>query len=739
MQRTIGIVVAIAAACGGAPGQDRPAPAGAAAAERELASLRAFAQLYGVVRWFHPSDEAAAIDWDRYAVAGVREVRAARDPAALQRALAAWVAPVGPSVQVAGPGQALAAHAADPAAPQVAWQHLGPGFDGGGSGAYQSRRTHRTGIAIEGGRMAALVQRIDAAALRGQRVRLHVQLRAGARSRVQGWLRVDRAGGMGHFDDMADRPVTAERWTRVTLEGPVADDATVVVIGGLVKGGEGWFDGFTLEAGDGRGAWRPVAVANPELDDGTTGWTTTAFSHGFELAASAGARDGGPAAKLTVKRVELTEDLFPERPAPGEVMDVELGGGLRARVPLSLASPGDHTVPAGDLAAARARTDAIAELSAGDADVRLADVIVAWSMLAHFYPYHDVIGRPWPLALDRALAEALAARTPAQHGGTLRHLIAALDDGHGRVNTAERRADLPLRLGLVEGRVAVLASSAPELERGDVLVEIDGVAAAAALDAARARTSGSPQWRTHVALRDLGEGAPESTARVVVERAGQRRTVAIARGTDAPALFTYPPVGEVRPGVWLIDLSRAEMKEIDERMATLAAARGVVFDLRGYPKGTHGILNHLVPAPEEARWMHLAHVIRPNLPGAAPPQWTSVGWGLQPEAPRLAGKVVFLTGPGAISYAESVMGYVEALKLPIVGAATAGTNGNVRVVALPSGAEVVFTGMKVTRHDGSRSHLEGIRPTVPVEPTLAGVRAGRDEVLERALALIAGS
>ena len=46
-------------------------------------------------------------------------------------------------------------------------------------------------------------------------------------------------------------------------------------------------------------------------------------------------------------------------------------------------------------------------------------------------------------------------------------------------------------------------------------------------------------------------------------------------------------------------------------------------------------------------------------------------------------QVVFLTDGGAISYAESVMGYVEALGLDIVGGPTAGTNGNVRRVNLP--------------------------------------------------------
>jgi hypothetical protein len=72
----------------------------------------------------------------------------------------------------------------------------------------------------------------------------------------------------------------------------------------------------------------------------------------------------------------------------------------------------------------------------------------------------------------------------------------------------------------------------------------------------------------------------------------------------------------------------------------------------------------------------------------------------------------------------------------VVGAATAGTNGNIRQVGLPSSAGIVFTGMKVTRHDGARSHLEGIRPTVPAARTIAGVTAGKDEVLERALSLV---
>ncbi|HLH05897.1 MAG TPA: hypothetical protein VKW78_01530 [Terriglobales bacterium] len=46
---------------------------------------------------------------------------------------------------------------------------------------------------------------------------------------------------------------------------------------------------------------------------------------------------------------------------------------------------------------------------------------------------------------------------------------------------------------------------------------------------------------------------------------------------------------------------------------------------------------------------------------------------------------------------------------------------------------MTWTGMKVLKQDGSLHHGVGIRPTIPVSPTRAGIAAGKDEVLERAL------
>ena len=79
--------------------------------------------------------------------------------------------------------------------------------------------------------------------------------------------------------------------------------------------------------------------------------------------------------------------------------------------------------------------------------------------------------------------------------------------------------------------------------------------------------------------------------------------------------------------------------------------------------------------------MHVAKIIGPFGQSAG---WQSFGWNLKPNTPRLAGKIVFLTDGRAISYAESVMGYVADRKLgTIVGSTTAGTNGNIATFPVP--------------------------------------------------------
>ena len=73
----------------------------------------------------------------------------------------------------------------------------------------------------------------------------------------------------------------------------------------------------------------------------------------------------------------------------------------------------------------------------------------------------------------------------------------------------------------------------------------------------------------------------------------------------------------------------------------------------------------------------------------------------------------------------------------VIGSQTNGADGNVSFVQLPGGSRTSFSGMGVYYPDGGQTQRIGVRIDEIVEPTIEGVKAGRDEVLERAIEIIA--
>jgi hypothetical protein len=109
---------------------------------------------------------------------------------------------------------------------------------------------------------------------------------------------------------------------------------------------------------------------------------------------------------------------------------------------------------------------------------------------------------------------------------------------------------------------------------------------------------------------------------------------------------------------------------------------------------------------------------------------------LAPEAPHYAGKVVVLVDEVSQSQAEYTSMAFRAARAVVVGSTTAGADGNVSQLALPGGHRTMISGIGVFYPDKSPTQRIGIVPDVEVTPTVAGIRAGRDEVLEAALRVI---
>ena len=726
--------------------------------EQAVNNLRAFAKLLGYVRYFHPSDEAAQIDWEKFAIYGAERVKKAGSSKELKAVLEELFLPIAPMAQIYLNGEAPRDFSAslpkDTAGLKVvAWQHRGVGF-GSANSPYLSIRVNKENVLRTSMMVGTISQGVDAAPWRGREIRLRASFRVdGKESQRRGylWLRVDRPNNRrGFFETLRNHPVRSDQWQKCEIDGTVDGDALFIAFGGVMENGERMaVDDFELLAKDKKGRWKPVSIQNHgfeegELEKAPVGWT--ALSRGYLCRISSqNPAQGKQCLVIEPPTVKLTDKLFEKIPAIGETIHKKLTNGLACSIPLALYGNDKETLGKNEQYPLEKWTKALAkkkieDWSARNESVRLADVIIAWNVFEHFYPYFDVVGVDWDKELTLSLEKALKDKTEKDFFDALRLMVAHLRDGHGNVDSANlpAQAGLPVAVEWVENEVVVTATrDRAHLKRGDIIVAVDGVRAEQALINAEELISGSPQWKRVEALSLFGSGDEGTTAELGIKRGGKILAVDVRRNSRQPANEPKgPPIYNFPEGIIYVDLERAAWDVINLRLKDLAAAKGIVFDLRGYPRGNHEILCYLLKARDRSgAWMQIPQWIYPDRENIA--GYEKSGWLLESREPKIKGKVVFITDGRAISYAESVLSFVEHYKLgEIVGQPTAGTNGNVNSFSLPGDFRIDWTGMKVVKHDGSQHHLLGIRPTVPMKRTIQGILEGRDELLEKALEVI---
>jgi C-terminal processing protease CtpA/Prc len=282
-----------------------------------------------------------------------------------------------------------------------------------------------------------------------------------------------------------------------------------------------------------------------------------------------------------------------------------------------------------------------------------------------------------------------------------------------------------------------------DLAPGDALLAIDGVPVTKAVEECLRQISvPSAQGAKRLSAQRVLAGKPDSAVRLEIDpfaTPGKRREISAPR--DTPVFQAPRPKRdrerELAPGIFYLDLEQWTATEFAAAWPKLEKARGLVFEFRNYPNkiDINDFFGHFAATALESPQWHIPAVRRPDRD-----QLTFIhapGWKLPPRTPLIACPKVFLIDASCISYAESCLGIIEHYKLgALVGGPTIGTNGNVNTIRLPGGYAMSFTGMKVLKNDGTQHHGVGIRPTVPVELTRKGLAEGRDEVIERGLAVV---
>jgi len=188
------------------------------------------------------------------------------------------------------------------------------------------------------------------------------------------------------------------------------------------------------------------------------------------------------------------------------------------------------------------------------------------------------------------------------------------------------------------------------------------------------------------------------------------------------------------PEVGYIDMARIKAAKVPAIMQAFAHAKGIVVDQRTYPSAF--VMTYL-PGFLLSQPVTFAKITErdPTCPGRF--LWQAPDT-IKPQSPTpYTGRVVVLVNEKSRSAAEyTAMGLQATPHCTLLGSQTAGADGNTTPITLPGGLKTLMTGIGIYYPNGRETQRVGLAIDVPVRPTVAGLRAGRDELLDRAIELI---
>ena len=394
------------------------------------------------------------------------------------------------------------------------------------------------------------------------------------------------------------------------------------------------------------------------------------------------------------------------------------------------------------------------KLKLPDAGFQLLALYRFWNVIQYWSPYRDVIGEDWNSVLIQFIPRIALAESADAYQRELLAFVAKAHDGHANlwgslaVRPPVGKCLLPAQVRFVESLPVIggLSPAAPNdlpLQVGDVITELDGTPVGELIE----------NWRPYYAtsndaalMRDIGHYMVRGDCGdAIIGIRRQNRDFKVTVKRVAASINDYDPGKHDLPGpafrllseqVGYLKLSAVEEAECTHYVEQAAGTRGLIIDIRNYPSEfvVFALGSHLVD--KETEFVRFTEGDLAN-PGAF--HWTKP-LSLSPEKPLYPEKIVILVDECSMSQAEyTAMALRSAVGAIVIGSVTSGADGNVSPFLLPGDLHTMISGIGVFYPDKTPTQRVGIKPNIDVTPTLAGIRAGRDEVLEEALRQILGS
>lgn len=393
--------------------------------------------------------------------------------------------------------------------------------------------------------------------------------------------------------------------------------------------------------------------------------------------------------------------------------------------------------------------------SADDVGMRLLGTFRFWNAYEYFSPNVDITRMDWDQALRNAIDDMLAAGDQMAYERALGRLTAQTGDNHVMLETNGGRflrfyGDyfLPVSFISIDGEVVVesVGIGCTTLQPGDVLLTVDGMAMADRIaELSEYFPVPEPDKFVNALFYPLLSVEGE-TSRITLRRDGQERTVEVTNSRSYDGGVEFTESGLIAGGrIGYIAPATLKEGDLEELMVTFADTDGLVVDLRQYPGYPFALdlSEYLIPEPTLYAILELPNMADPGRFWQMG-QYGGAGYLAQmgiaddrENVPLYTGQVVILIDETSQSQSEfATMCLRQAPGAVVVGSPSVGADGNAIYIHLPGGCRTRFTTLGVLTPEGKETQRVGVQPDVLCTPTVEGIAAGRDDLLEKAVEII---
>jgi len=387
-----------------------------------------------------------------------------------------------------------------------------------------------------------------------------------------------------------------------------------------------------------------------------------------------------------------------------------------------------------------------------DAGFRLLALYKFWSMIQYYYPYKYMIDKNWNDVLKEYIPLFISAENRQEYQLTVLQLIGETDNtnadigsyGSHRIFKRSESYSAPLQVQFIEHKLVVTDYYNLEylqdsiIKIGDIITHINGKTVESIVDSikkfypasnetARLRNISSSILSSNnntINIQYISSGQVKKNTLPVLDYHGLKRTEWFEE-------YISKKNRKIIDGnIGYFPLVRLKTHEIPIIMDSFKNTKGIIIDIRDRSAiSPISLASYFISNSTP----FVKHTVRNvNNPG----EFTFASIIEIPEANETyKGKVVVIVNEQTQSTGEYLTMALKASEnTTIVGSTTAGAIGNFfSHIFLPGAIVTPIPKVGIYYPDGTPTQRIGIIPDVWMEPTIEGIKSGKDEVLEKAI------